>query len=81
MAAGERAWADPCAALDVADPAEPLHDPESPAWTSRDVYTRFLRTHRGSANAIRPELAGRAVNWEPEDTPQRIKRCVSRIGS
>ena len=56
MAAGDAAWTELCAVLDAAEPAMPLHDPDSPEWTSRDVYTHFLRMHAGSARAIRHEL-------------------------
>lgn len=64
--------------LDAADPSRPLHDPDSPDWTSRDVYTHFVRMHQGSARAIRSEMQGQSVDWEPEDTAQRIAKMERR---
>ena len=46
----------------------PLHDPDSPEWTSRNVYTHFLRMHAGSARAIRHELeTGERYQWSGLD--------------
>lgn len=56
MREGDESWAELCAALDAAEPGVPLHDPDSPQWTSRDVYTHFVRMHSGSARAIRWEI-------------------------
>ena len=68
MAAGDAAWTELCAVLDAAEPAMPLHDPDSPEWTSRDVYTHFLRMHAGSARAIRHELeTGERYQWSGLD--------------
>jgi hypothetical protein len=78
LAVGDRAWAALCAVLDASEPDRPLHDPDSPDWTSRDIYTHFIRMHEGSANAIRSELARQAVDWEAEDTPQRIQAMERR---
>jgi hypothetical protein len=74
LAAGDRAWAALVAVLDAADPDGPLHDPDSPDWTTRDVYTHFVRMHEASARAIRSEMQGQSVDWEPEDTAQQIAK-------
>lgn len=77
MAQGDAEWAALCEALDAADPAAPLHDPDSPAWTARDVYTHFWRMHTGSAEAIRFEVErGERYRWpdidEDELNEQRV---------
>ena len=78
MSAGDAAWAELCAVLDAADPALPLHDPESPDWTSRDVYTHFVRMHEGSARAIRHELeAGQRYEWSDDDEDELNERNVA----
>ncbi len=56
MREGDESWVELCAVLDAAEPDVPLHDPDSPEWTSRDVYTHFIRMHSGSARAIRWEI-------------------------
>lgn len=56
MREGDESWVELCAVLDAAEPGVPLHDPDSPQWTSRDVYTHFIRMHSGSARAIRWEI-------------------------
>lgn len=78
LAAGDRAWAELVAVLDAADPSRPLHDPDSPHWTSRDVYTHFVRMHQASTQAIRAEMQGQSFDWEPEDTAQRITKMERR---
>jgi hypothetical protein len=57
-------WAALTAALD-ARPDGPLHDPESPHWTARDVYTHLARMME-STTTILAKLAGVAV---PEAGP------------
>lgn len=78
IAAGDEAWAELRAALDAADPEVALHDPDSPEWTSRDVYAHFVRMHRGSMDALRRELAGETVTFAPEDTAERIATVERR---
>lgn len=78
MAAGDAAWSELCAVLDSADPETPLHDPNSPEWTSRDVYTHFLRMHAGSARAIRHELeTGKRYQWSGLDENELNERHVA----
>src|SRR5688500_15898122 len=48
-------------ALLEANPYEPLHDPESPAWISRDVYTHLARWMEHSTDELEARLAGRTV--------------------
>jgi len=82
MAAGDTAWAQLRAVLDAADPALPLHDPDSPDWTSRDVYTHFLRMHEGSARAIRYELkTGERYEWlgGDEDALNELNAAADRM--
>ncbi len=52
-----REWAALCAALD-AHPDGPLHDPESPAWTARDVYAHLARWIAHSTADLESVLAG-----------------------
>lgn len=78
MAAGDASWAALCAVLDAADPDLPLHDPESPEWTSRDVYTHFWRMHSGSARAIRYELEHEEpYQWSGLDENELNERSVA----
>lgn len=78
MAEGDAAWAELCARLDAADPDLPLHDPDSPEWISRDVYTHFIRMHEGSARAIRWELEhGERYRWPGGDEDEQNERHVA----
>jgi hypothetical protein len=78
MRAGDAAWAELCAVLDAADPDQPLHDPDSPEWTSRDVYTHFWRMHAGSARAIRFEVeTGERYRWSDLDEDELNERNVA----
>jgi hypothetical protein len=52
-----REWALLCDALD-SHPEGPLHDPESPEWTARDVYTHLAAMMEGSTQLIAEYLAG-----------------------
>lgn len=57
MFAEDRAeWAALVAALD-AQPDGPLHDPESPAWVARDVYTHLARMIESTTTRL-AKLAG-----------------------
>jgi hypothetical protein len=53
-------WALLVAALD-AHPDGPLHDPESPEWTARDVYAHLARWIEHSTAAFESWLATRAL--------------------
>lgn len=78
MAEGDAAWTELCAVLDAAEPGVPLHDPDSPEWTSRDVYTHFIRMHEGSARAIRYELeTGERYHWSDLDEDELNERNVA----
>ena len=50
-------WAKLTAMLD-AHPEGALHDPESPEWTARDVYTHIARLMEGSVQQMQAKLAG-----------------------
>ena len=54
-------WQKLVATLD-ARPEGRLHDPESPEWTARDVYTHLARLMEGSVRIMDDHLAGRAVS-------------------
>lgn len=55
-----------------------MHDPDSPEWTSRDVYTRFIRMHAVSARAIRFELeTGEHYQWSGLDENELNERNVA----
>ena len=56
-----REWAKLTAMLD-AHPEGPLHDPESPEWTARDVYTHIAHLMEGSVNQMQAKLAGQRVS-------------------
>jgi hypothetical protein len=60
-------WAALCTALD-ARPAGPLHDPESPEWTARDVYTHIAAMMEGSTRQMEDALADRKIStpWASE---------------
>jgi hypothetical protein len=53
-------WAALCAALD-ARPDGPLHDPESPEWTARDVYAHLARWINHSTDAFESWVTARAL--------------------
>src|SRR3990170_1772385 len=53
-------WEALCAALD-AHPDGPLHDPESPEWTARDVYTHLARMMEITTNLLEAKLAGHSI--------------------
>ena len=40
---------------------EPLHDPESPDWVSRDVYTHLASWMEHSTDDLEARLAGRTI--------------------
>ncbi len=48
-------------ALLEANPYEPLHDPESPGWISRDVYTHLACWMEHSTGELEARLADRTV--------------------
>ena len=57
-------WAALVAALD-AHPDGPLHDPDSPAWTARDVYAHFARWINNSTDGFESWLATRTLPPPP----------------
>jgi hypothetical protein len=67
-------WAELVRMLD-AHPAGPLHDPESPEWTARDVYTHLAAMMEGSTRLIEEYLAGqphrRIYEGDDEDDVNR----------
>lgn len=82
MREGDAAWLELCAVLDAADPNIPLHDPDSPEWTSRDVYTHFWRMHSGSTHAIRSELGtDEPYQWSDLDEDELNERnaAIDRV--
>ncbi len=64
-------WQALCAALD-AHPDGPLHDPESPEWTSRDVYAHLARWMEHSTAAFQSWLANRTIPKGPEGDDDEI---------
>lgn len=58
IAAFDPAWRAVDDALQSRDPAAPLHDPEQPAWTVRDVYAHLARWLRFAHDEIARHLAG-----------------------
>lgn len=63
-------WDALIAALE-ARPDESLHDPENPAWTSRDVYSHFARWINHSIDHLEAQLTGRLLP-RPEGTDDEI---------
>ncbi len=63
----------------------PLHDPNSPSWTSRDVYTHLARMMEGSTRQMEAKLAGRPipVPWpkgmDEDEVNARIQEEHSRV--
>ena len=55
-----------------AHPDVPLHDPSSPAWTSRDVYAHLARWMEHSTAALEARLAGRPLPADPEGTDDEV---------
>jgi hypothetical protein len=55
-----REW-DSLVALLEARPQEHLHDPESPEWVSRDVYTHLASWMAHSTGELKARLAGRTL--------------------
>jgi hypothetical protein len=53
-------WEALVAALE-AHPEGSLHDPNSPSWTSRDVYTHLACMIEGSTKQMEAKLAGRPI--------------------
>ncbi len=72
-------WEALTAVLD-AHPEGSLHDPNSPLWTSRDVYAHLSRWIERSTSELKARLAGRALpplegtddeinaRWQQEDS-------------
>jgi hypothetical protein len=54
-----------------AHPDTIIHDPESPAWTARDVYSHFTRWLNHSTDDLEANLAGRTLP-RPEGTDDEI---------
>ncbi len=61
----------------------PLHDPESPEWTARDVYTHLARWIEHSTDALEAWLAGRTIapleGVDDDETNARIQRENSHL--
>jgi hypothetical protein len=64
-----------------AHPDVPLHDPETPEWTARDVYAHFARWMQNSTDGLEAYVAGRPrppategsddeinARWQAEDS-------------
>jgi hypothetical protein len=81
MLAEDRAeWSALVAALD-AHPTFPLHDPESPTWTARDVYAHLARWINNSTDAFDSWLANRTVPASPEGDDDTINARWQREDS
>ena len=64
-------WEALVAALE-AHPKGPLHDPESPEWTSRDVYAHLARWMERSTEGLQSWLASRTILPPVEGTDDEI---------
>jgi hypothetical protein len=83
-------WQALVAALD-AHPDGPLHDPESPAWTPRDVYAHLARWINNSTDGFESWLASRTLppppggnddeinaRWQAEDSGLTLEAARAR---
>jgi hypothetical protein len=73
-----------------AHPEGPLHDPKSPAWTSRDVYAHMARWIKHSTAHLEAHLAGREfpkvegtddeinARWQHEDSGLSLAEARER---
>jgi hypothetical protein len=61
MLRDDRAEWDALVAVLEVQPDGPLHDPNSPEWTSRDVYTHLACWMEHSTDILEAHLAGRAL--------------------
>lgn len=73
-------WAALCALLD-AHPDGPLHDPESPEWTARDVYAHLARWINHSTDAFDSWLANRTIPKTLEGSDDEINARWQREDS
>lgn len=64
-------WDALCAVLDAHSDA-PLHDPESPDWTARDVYAHLARWINNSTDAFDSWLVTRTLPAAPEGNDDEI---------
>ncbi len=75
-------WEALVAVLD-AHPEGALHDPESPEWTARDVYSHLARWIDHSADALQAWLAGRTIapleGADDDETNAHIQREYSHL--
>lgn len=67
-----------------------IHDPESPAWTARDVYSHFARWLNHSTDDLEANLAGRTLarpqgtddevnaRWQAEDAALSLAEARQR---
>jgi hypothetical protein len=83
LAEDRREWTALCEALD-AHPEGALHDPESPEWMARDVYTHIAAMMEGSIALIEDYLAGKPhrkvyEGSDEDDTNARIQTRYARM--
>ena len=64
-------WEALVAALE-ARPSGALHDPESPTWEAKDVYSHFARWLNNSTDALEAWLDGRRLIPPPKGTDDEI---------
>lgn len=84
MIAEDREEWDKLTAMLDAHPEGALHDPESPDWTARDVYTHIAAMMEGSTSLIEDRLAGRPhrkvyEGSDEDDTNARIQAKYSHL--
>ena len=70
-----------------AHPDEPLHDPNSPTWTSRDIYAHLARWMERTTEQLKAELAGQPLppipgtddeinaRWQAEDSHLSLEQA------
>jgi hypothetical protein len=83
VAEDRREWEALCNTLD-AHPEGALHDPESPSWTARDVFTHLAAMMEGSTLLIEEYLASKPHRRiydgdDEDDTNARLQKQHSTM--
>ena len=83
MIRGDRKQWEALVAVLGAHPDGPLHDPEAPEWTARDVYTHLARWIEHSTEALEAWVAGRTIapleGADDDETNAGIQRQYSQL--
>ena len=80
MLGEDRAEWDALVAVLEAHPEGPLHDPNSPEFTSRDVYAHLAQMMEGSTRQMEAKLAGGTIPnpWPKELTEDEVNARIQQ---